>query len=76
MHLVIALIIDPFWIKARKEGSYLQNGDRLFEQKNKIQVSSSPPDFGVLRRPPPYRCYPVDGLRLGLRVLIRLIFIC
>ncbi len=24
MHLVIALIIDPFWIKARKEGSYLQ----------------------------------------------------
>jgi hypothetical protein len=35
-----------------------------------------PADFGVLRRPPPYCCYPVDGLRLGLRVLIRLIFIC
>ena len=35
-----------------------------------------PTGFGVLRRPPPYRCYPVDGLRLGLRVLIRLIFIC
>ena len=35
-----------------------------------------PTGFGVLRRLPPYRCYPVDGLRLGLRVLIRLIFIC
>jgi hypothetical protein len=32
-----------------------------------------PTGFGVLRRLPPYRCYPVDGLRLGLRVLIRLI---
>ena len=69
MHLVITLIIDQSWIKARKDTKEATCSRAIVRQ-------ARPTGFGVLRRPPPYRCYPVDGLRLGLRVLIRLIFIC
>jgi hypothetical protein len=82
MHLVITLIIDQSWIKARKDTKEATCSRAIVSSSNlkKIKFTkcrqARPTGFGVLRRPPPYRCYPVDGLRLGLRVLIRLIFIC
>ena len=82
MHLVITLIIDQSWIKARKDTKEATCSRAIVSSSNlkKIKFTkcrqARPTGFGVLRRPPPYCCYPVDGLRLGLRVLIRLIFIC
>jgi hypothetical protein len=81
MHLVITLIIDQSWIKARKDTKEATCSRAIVSSSNLKKTKftkcrqARPTGFGVLRRPPPYRCYPVDGLRLGLRVLIRLIFI-
>ena len=41
MHLVIALIIDPSWIKARKEGSYLQQSGK-WRSSLRVKKQNSP----------------------------------
>ena len=41
MNLVIALIIDPSWIKARKEGSYLQQSQK-WRSSLRVKKQNSP----------------------------------
>jgi hypothetical protein len=71
LHPVITFLIDPSWIKGRKEGSYLLKSQSksacwqfFVSSTEKITSVIKPARRRTLeRRPPPYRCHPVDGLR-------------
>ena len=65
MHLVIALIIDPSWIKGKKERKVTccrvnrNKHGRLFEWSENSQVSARPTLESCAAHRPTRRCHPV-----------------